>query len=216
MAEINLLDRYPRAQRNLEERAQVSEANRKVAKQFGPEFFDGQRDQGYGGYKYDGRWVAIAKRFQQHYGLADNAAILDIGCGKGFLVHDFKLVMPNCRIAGLDISSYAIENAMPDIKPLLTVANCKSLPYADKSFDLVIAINTVHNLPYDECRQALSEIQRVSRGHAFVVVDAYKNDEEKERMFKWNLTAETILHADDWQKLFAQAGYTGDYFWFTP
>ncbi len=216
MAEVNLLDIYPRAKRNLEHRAQVSDENRKIAKQFGKEFFDGHRDQGYGGYKYDGRWVAIVKRFQEHYHLKDNASILDVGCGKGFMLHDFKLVMPQCQVAGLDISSYAIENSMPDVKPMLTVGNCKKLPYADKSFDLVIAINTVHNLVRNECIQALSEIQRVSRGNSFVVVDAYKDEDERKRMYQWNLTAETILHADDWQKLFAEAGYTGDYFWFTP
>jgi ubiquinone/menaquinone biosynthesis C-methylase UbiE len=194
----------------------VSGANRAMAKQFGQDFFDGSRDVGYGGYKYDGRWVAIAKRFKEYYGLADNAAILDVGCAKGFMLHDFKALMPQAQVAGVDISSYAIDRAMEDVKPFLKVGNCKSLPFPDKSFDLVIAINTVHNLPYAECAQALSEIERVSRKHKFIVVDAYKNDEEKERMYQWNLTAETILHADDWQKLFAQAKYTGDYLWFTP
>lgn len=216
MPEINLLDLYPRAKRDLDHRAQVSEENRKVAKQFGLEFFDGNRDQGYGGYKYDGRWVAIAKRFKDHYGLSDTASILDVGCGKGFLLHDFKLIMPNCHIAGIDISSYAIEHAMEDVKPFLKVANCLKLPYPDKSFDFIVSINTVHNLPIEQCQQSLSEIQRVSRRAMFVVVDAYKDDDEKKRMYKWNLTAETILHADEWIKLFSRAGYTGDYYWFTP
>jgi len=216
MAEVNLMDLYPRAKRDLEHRAAVSEENRRVAKQFGREFFDGTRDQGYGGYRYDGRWVPIVARMRNHYELADDASILDVGCGKGFMLHDFKRVMPACTVAGLDISAYAIENARKDVRRFLTAGNCKELPYPDHSFDLVVSINTVHNLKRDECCQAIREIERVGRRHKFIVVDAYSNEQEKQRMFKWNLTAETILHVDEWRVLFAEADYTGDYFWFTP
>jgi len=216
MSEVNLMNLYPKAKRDLEHRATVSEENRRIAKMFGREFFDGTRDQGYGGYKYDGRWVPVVARMRDHYRLTPNASILDVGCGKGFMLHDFKLAMPSCTIAGLDISAYAIEHAMEDVKPFLLVGNCQQLPYADHSFDLVVSINTVHNLKRDECRQAIREIERVGRRHKFIVVDAYSNEQEKERMLKWNLTAETILHVGDWEALFAEAGYTGDYHWFTP
>lgn len=216
MAEINLMDLYPRVKRDLDHRAAISAENRVIARKFGKEFFDGNRDQGYGGYRYDGRWIPIVKRMRDYYRLEDNVSILDVGCGKGFMLHDFKLAMPSCSIAGIDISVYAIENAMDDVKPFVRVANCKELPYSSKSFDFVVSINTVHNLKKDECRKAVQEIERIGRKHKFIVVDAYRNDEEKERMYKWNLTAETIMHVDDWIKFFKEAGYTGDYYWFTP
>lgn len=216
MSEVNLLDLYPRAKRDLDHRAQVSAENRAIAKKFGKEFFDGTRDQGYGGYKYDGRWVAIVKRIKDYYKLTPKASILDVGCGKGFMLHDFRSVMPECVISGIDISQYAIENAMDDVKPFVKVANCNNLPYADKSFDLIISINTVHNLKYDECKKSIQEIERVGRKYKFIVVDAYANEEEKVRMYKWNLTAETILPVEEWKKLFKESGYSGDYYWFTP
>src|SRR5262249_38988781 len=137
----------------------------------------------------------------------------DIGCAKGFMLHDFQQLMPNARLAGVDISPYAIDNAVDAVKPLVQVGNAKSLPFPDRSFDLVLAINTIHNLPYDACRRSLSEIQGVSGGHAFVQVDAYRTPEERAAMEAWVLTAETMLHVDDWLKLFREAGYTGDYYW---
>jgi len=216
MSEVNLMDCYPKVKRDLEHRATVSEEDRRIAKMFGREFFDGTRDQGYGGYRYDGRWLPVVARMRDHYKLAPDARILDVGCGKGFMLHDFKLAMPLCTVAGLDVSAYAVEHAMEEVKPFLLVGNCRDLPYADHSFDLVVSINTVHNLKKDECRQAIREIERVGCQHKFIVVDAYSDEQEKQRMLKWNLTAETILHVDDWERLFAEAGYTGDYYWFTP
>ena len=215
MAEVNLMDRYPRTKRNLEERAQVSEGDRQIARQFGQEFFDGPRDQGYGGYYYHPRfWQETVKRFRDYHQLPDNAAVLDVGCGKGFMLHDFRELMPSMTIAGIDISTYAIENAMEDVKPFLKVGNARDLPYPDNSFDLVISINTVHNLEEEDCFRAVQEIQRVSRKHAFIMVDAYRNDEEKRTMEIWNLTARTYYHSDEWERFFERAGYTGDYYWF--
>jgi ubiquinone/menaquinone biosynthesis C-methylase UbiE len=129
------------------------------------------------------------------------------------MLYDFMQLMPKAQIAGLDISEYAIANALEAVKPFVQLGNAKSLPYADKSFDLVLAINTIHNLPYAECKQSLQEIERVSRRNAFVMVDAYRTEEERQAMLRWVLTAETMLHVDDWLKLFAEAGYTGDYYW---
>jgi ubiquinone/menaquinone biosynthesis C-methylase UbiE len=103
---------------------------------------------------------------------------------------------------------------MEDMKPFVQVANAKSLPFADHSFDLVISINTVHNLYLEECKESLREIQRVTKKHAFVTMDAWRNDAEKESMLKWNLTGVTYMHVDDWKKLFDEVGYTGDYYWF--
>ena len=149
-----------------------------------------------------------------HFNLPDNAAILDIGCGKGFMLHDFKEIMLNCSIAGIDVSEYAIENSMASVRPFLKVASAEKLPYSDKSFDLVIAINSIHNLPLELCKTSLKEIERVSKRHSFITVDAWRNDQEHENLLKWVLTAETYMHVDDWEKLFPEIGFTGDYYWF--
>ncbi|XZN90170.1 MAG: class I SAM-dependent methyltransferase [Microcoleus sp.] len=216
MTEINLLDIYPRSKRPIDDRAKlITEQHRSIARQFGKEFFDGDRLYGYGGYNYHPRfWQETVKRFCDYYNLPDNASILDVGCGKGFMLYDFKQLMPKITIAGIDISEYAIANAKEEVKPYLQVGNAKELPYPDKSFDLVISINTVHNLLLEDCKQALREIQRVTRQHAFIIADAWHNDEEKQRMLNWNLTALTYMHVNDWVKLFAEVDYRGDYYWF--
>jgi ubiquinone/menaquinone biosynthesis C-methylase UbiE len=146
--------------------------------------------------------------------LPDDAAILDIGCAKGFLLHDFKELMPKCTVAGIDVSTYAIENSMDSVKPFLRVASGDNLPYPDKSFDLVISINSIHNLPIERLKTSLREITRVCRGHSYITVDAWRNEKEREDLFKWVLTAETMMHVDDWKKLFDEVGYQGDYWWF--
>jgi ubiquinone/menaquinone biosynthesis C-methylase UbiE len=214
--EINLLDLYPRSKRPIDERgALVTDENKRIAKQFGEQFFDGERMYGYGGYHYQERfWKDTVRRFRDHYRLADNARVLDVGCAKGFMMYDFKNLMPNASIEGIDISTYAKLNAIEEMKPFINVGNAKELPFADNSFDLVICINTIHNLKLEDCKQALRELQRVSGGKAFLTVDAWRNEKEHQNMLKWNLTAETYMHVNDWKKLFAQTGYQGDYFWF--
>lgn len=215
MTEINLLDTYSKTVRDYDKRAQEKTPETvRIAKQFGKDFFDGDRRCGYGGYKYDGRWKSVVKRMRNYYNLPENAAILDIGCGKGFMLHDFKEMMPNCTVAGVDVSSYAIYNAIPSVKPFLKIASADALPYPDKSFDLVISINSIHNLPIERLKQVLREIQRVCCGHSYITIDAWRNEQERENLFKWVLTAETMMHVDDWKKLFEEVGYTGDYWWF--
>lgn len=216
MAEINLLDRYPKSKRPIDERGElIKEENREIARKFGVEYYDGERLTGYGGYNYHPRfWQETVKRFKEHYNLPETASILDVGCAKGFMLHDFKELMPEASITGLDISQYAMDHAMPSVRQYLQVGNAKKLPYPDKSFDLVICINTVHNLPLEECKEALREIERVSRGNSFVTMDAWRNDAERASLLKWNLTALTYMHVDEWKKLFNEIGYTGDYYWF--
>jgi ubiquinone/menaquinone biosynthesis C-methylase UbiE len=216
MQEINLLDLYPRSKRPIDERGALATAeNKNIAKQFGREYYDGDRMYGYGGYSYQERfWKDTVRRFRDHYRLAENARILDVGCAKGFMMYDFKKLMPHAHIEGLDISSYAKENAIEEMKPFIHTGNAKDLPFKDNSFDLVICINTIHNLKREDCKQALRELQRVSGGKCFLTVDAWRNEKEHQSMLKWNLTAETYMHADDWKKLFAEAGYKGDYYWF--
>jgi ubiquinone/menaquinone biosynthesis C-methylase UbiE len=210
------MDRYPRSQRPIEARGElITEEHRRIARQFGKDFFDGDRLYGYGGYSYHPRfWQATVERFRDYYRLTEDSRVLDVGCAKGFMLHDFKQLMPNLTVAGIDISEYAIQHAVETVKPLLRVGDARELPYPDRSFDLVISINTVHNLPLAECKQALRELQRVSRAHVFVMVDAWRTAEERGRMMKWNLTALTYMSVTDWEKLFAEVGYTGDYYWF--
>ena len=215
MAEINLLTTHPAAKRDYGKRfAEKTPEIVALAKKFGRDFFDGDRKCGYGGYKYDGRWKAVVERMRQRYKLPDNAAILDVGCGKGFMLHDFKEAMPDCTVAGIDVSEYAIKNSMASVKPFLKVASAEKLPYPDNSFDLVVSVNSIHNLSLEACKEALREIERVSRGNSYMTVDAWRNEQEYENLIKWVLTAETYMHVDDWKKLFPQVGFTGDYWWF--
>lgn len=216
--EVNLLDCYPRSTRPIEERAStVTLKDRLVAQNFGREYFDGTRNQGYGGYNYHPRfWQPVVKRIQEYYKLTPDSKILDVGCGKGFMLHDFRQLIPNITVVGIDISKYAIENAMKDIQPFVQLGNAKNLPFADKTFDLVLAINSIHNLPLEDCCTALKELERVSHKDKFIVNDAWRTEEDRQKLLKWNLTALTILSTEDWKELFKLAGYTGDFFWFTP
>lgn len=216
--EIDLLVNYPKTKRNVEERgAAKTPEDRAIARKFGKEFFDGSRDHGYGGFSYLPRfWQPVIPTFQEHFGLTDKSSVLDVGCAKGFMLHDMAQAIPGITVRGVDISKYAIENAMDDMKPFVEVGNARQLKFDANSFDVVISINTVHNLDESECAKALQEIERVSKKHSFITVDAYRSDEEKARMEAWNLTAKTIMSVDDWVSFFKDIGYTGDYYWFIP
>ena len=214
--EVNLLDVYPRMTRNLAERAEwkaCTPENRAVAKRFGMEYFDGTRAQGYGGYRYDGRWNAVVRRMIEYYGLTGASSILDIGCAKGFLLHDFRELLPGVSVAGIDVSQYALDHAMENVRPFLRLGNATELPFPDRSFDLVISINVAHNLPDALCRQAIREMERVGRRHKYLQVDAFRNEEERRKLEAWQLTAELIYDTAQWKRLLADEGYTGAVYW---
>lgn len=213
MREINLLDSYPRIKRSLAENRSASPENRAIAGMFGREYFDGERTQGYGGYRYDGRWIAVATRIRDLYGVTAGDRVLDVGCAKGFMLHDLRQVISGIEVYGLDISEYAIQKSMDDVRCRLSVGSAEHLPYESDSFDLVVSINAIHNLPRDQCLEAVREIQRVSRRHKYIQVDSWLNDEQRENLKRWVLTAETYFDPEGWQSLFRQAGYTGDYYW---
>ena len=216
--EIDLLKNYPKTKRNIKERGTTkSEHDRAIARKFGKEFFDGDRRHGYGGFSYHSRfWEPVVSTFQKHFDLTAENFLLDVGCAKGYMIHDLAALIPGITVKGVDISQYAIDNAIQDMIPHVHVANTNNLPFADNAFDVVISINTIHNLEKEECAQALQEIERVSRGKSFITVDAFRNEEEKELMYTWNLTAKTIMHVDEWKTFFREVGYSGDYYWFVP
>jgi ubiquinone/menaquinone biosynthesis C-methylase UbiE len=216
--EIDLLIKYPKIKRDLTKRLESkTEEVRLVARKFDKEFFDGERKFGYGGFSYNPRyWSEVVKDFSDYYNLNNGSKILDVGCAKGFMLYDFYKLNPNLDLHGIDISKYAIDNSVSEIRHKLQVANARKLPYEDNFFDLVISINTIHNLEKVECATALKEISRVSKKNAFLAVDAYRNNKEKQRMYAWNLTAKTIMSVEDWIKFFEKNQYKGDYFWFIP
>jgi len=216
--EIDLLEHYPKAKRNLDARAaEKTETDREIARRFDQDFFDGDRRHGYGGFSYMPRfWQPVIPIFQNHWKLNESSTVLDVGCAKGFMMYDMSQLIPGITVKGIDVSQYAIDNAIETMRPHVQVANATALPFADKSFDIVISINTIHNLDREGCAQALREIERVARRGGFITVDAYRNDEEKERMYAWNLTAKIIMSVDEWVAFFKEVGYTGDYYWFIP
>lgn len=216
--EIDLMENYPKAKRDLTKRLEEKTAEDKaLARKFGKEFFDGDRSHGYGGFGYNSRfWEPVIPTFKEYYHLNSNSKILDVGCAKGFMLYDFQRLIPGISVQGIDISEYAIENAKEEVKEFLQVADARRLPFEDNSFDLVISITTLHNFNEEDMEIALKEIMRVTKKDAFITLDAYRNDEEKARMEAWNLTALTMMHTDDWKKFFKKTGYSGDYYWFIP
>ena len=216
--EIDLLINYPKTKRDLDSRLEnKSEDDRKIARLFGKDFFDGDRKHGYGGFSYMPRfWQPVVPTFIEYWKLTPDSSILDVGCAKGFMMHDINEVIKNIKIQGVDISDYAVSNCIDSMKDNVLVADAKELPFEDNSFDVVISINTIHNLDRKECGKALQEIERVSKKHSFITVDAYRSEIEKQRMYAWNLTAKTIMSVDEWKMFFEEVGYTGDYYWFIP
>ena len=217
-SEIDLLENYPRTKRNLDERQeQKTEEDRATARRFDRDFFDGDRRTGYGGFHYHPRfWQPVVPTFREFYGLTGDHSLLDVGCAKGFMLKDFAEAIPGLTVSGIDVSEYAVENAVEGMEDHLQVADARELPFEDDSFDLVVSINTLHNFDRSGVVTALSEVQRVSRKWSFVVLDAYRNEEERRRIEAWNLTALTVLSAEGWVKVFDEAGYEGDYYWFIP
>jgi len=214
MAQVDLLRSLPRTKRNLEKRAQAKNpAVVAIAKQYGEQYFDGPREFGYGGYRYDGRWLPVARDIVAHFGLKPDMRVLDVGCAKGFLVKDLMQVCPGLEAFGVEISEYALMNCAPEVIGRLHLGSADHLPFPDRGFDCVLSINTIHNLARPRAKTALGEIQRLSGGRAFVQVDSYLDPAQKEIFESWVLTAEFHDYPDGWLRLFAEAGYTGDYDW---
>ena len=216
MPEINLLRALPHIKRNIQKRSDAKDASVvAIAKKFGEMYFDGPREYGYGGYRYDGRWRPVARDVIVHFGLKAGMRVLDVGCAKGFLVKDLMQECPGLETFGVDISDYAIMHCEPESVGRLHLGTAERLPFPDASFDVVLSINTIHNLDRQGCIRALQEMVRIVRNPSccFVQVDAYRSDDEKALFESWCLTAVTYLRPSEWVSLFQHAGYSGDYYW---
>jgi len=213
--EVNLMRLYPQSKGRLAERPEITGEDRRVSRQFGFDYFDGDRRYGYGGFSYHPRfWSETVRLISDHYDLSEQSSILDIGCAKGFMLADFREYLPHAKLRGLDISAYAIDQGYSTVRPDIFVGDATVLPFDDNEFDLVLSINTLHNLDRAGVIEALREIDRVSLGSAFIMVDGWRSEQERSNMEAWVLTAKTMLHADSWLQIFEEAGYTGDYcFW---
>lgn len=179
--------------------------------QFGYDYWDGDRLTGYGGYKYDGRWQKVARAMIEEYGIEPGMRVLDVGSGKGFLLHDFQEVLPGVEVAGIDVSDYAIEHSMESIKPFCKVGSADVLPWPDDYFDFVISINTLHNLYLRDLFSAFQEIERVGKKHKYICVEGYRNEREKVNLMYWQLTCRAFHTPEEWQFIFEKTGYTGDH-----
>src|SRR3954451_18342058 len=212
--EVHLLNKLPKPKRNVNARAEAkTEEAVAISRQYGELYFDGPRKYGYGGYRYDGRWVPVAGEMVKHFDLKPGDRVLDVGCGKGFLVKDLMKVCPGLEAFGLDISEYAVVHCEPEVVGRLHVGPCVRLPFPDNAFKAVIAINVVHNLEREECIRSVREIESLAPGRGYIQVDSYRTPEEEEKFLSWVLTAKTHYNPEGWRQLFDEAGYSGDYNW---
>jgi len=212
MREFNALQGYPEPK---EPRCVGSNVrtikNKIIASYRGKEYYDGNRQDGYGGFKYDGRWIPIAKNMFEEYGLRKDSAILQVGCEKGFLLHDFHQIYPGLEVRGTEISDYAIANAMPSIKGHIKKTSFTELPFENNKFDLVIAIGVVYTLNLADAIKCIKEIQRVGKGKSFITLASYRTIEEFNIFRSWSVLGTTILHENEWIEVLNHVGYTGDY-----
>ena len=153
----------------------------------------------------------MAEDLIRHYGLKPGDRVLDIGCGKGFLLADLAAALPGLEVRGLDISAYAVEQAREEVRDLLDCGTATALPYPDAHFDLVLSLNTLHYLYIDGFVAAIRELERVKRGDSYIVLESYRDEEEKANLIHWQLTCECFYTPEEWEWLFERFGYTGDY-----
>lgn len=212
MREFDLLARYPQpsAPRIVAPNMRTIK-NRIQASYRGKEFFDGDRNNGYGGYRYDGRWKPVAEDIIQTYKLTNESSVLQLKCEKGFLLHEIKALLPHARIIGTETSDYAMATSMDSIRDHVICADEKNLPFQDHSFDLVLGIGVVYAQNIEGAISILKEVTRVSKGHSFITLGSYRTPEE-ERLFRyWTLLGSTLLSEDEWVEVLKHSEYDGDY-----
>ncbi len=182
-----------------------------VSRQYGKDYWDGDRRYGYGGYRYDGRWKTLAEQIIARYGLTNDSQILDVGCGKAHLLHEIKLLLPGACVRGLDSSEYGLADAPEAIRPFVRYGRAQdAFQWSNKTFDLVLSINVLHNLKRHELPIALKEIERVGK-EAYICVESYRNGLEQFNLQCWALTCWAFYDTDEWVSAYREYGYTGDY-----
>ncbi len=184
----------------------------RVAKKFGEQYWDGDRKFGYGGYKYDGRWKAIAEKIIKYYAINKDSYILDIGCGKGHLMHEISgYFSPREKpmTNGCDISEYAINHSI-SMKAIYSCTNLYN--FQDAYYNLTTSINVFHNLNYKDLKKAIKEMVRITKpdGNSYICVESYRNEEELTNLQAWQLTCLSYYSPDDWKEILTDNGYRGD------
>ncbi len=183
----------------------------KVAKKYGYDYWDGERKYGYGGYSYDGRWKGVAEKLARHYHLEPGQKVLDVGCGMAHLLFELTQTVPGLQVAGVDISRYALEHAKEEVRGKLRYAKAQELPFEENEFDLVISLASLHNLKVFDLKKAVQEIERVSKKNSYIMVDSFRDDREEVNLLYWQLTCASYYSVDEWEWLYQEWGYTGDY-----
>jgi len=182
------------------------------AKEYEADYWDGDRRYGYGGYKYDGRWKPVAQQFIDQYQLGPKSKILDVGCGKAFLIHEIKQILgPEAEVIGFDISKHGLADAPEAIRPHLFRYRAQDrFPFGDKYFDLVLSLGCLHNLRLFELQTACSEIERVGK-QGYIMLESYRNELEQFNLQCWALTCESFFDTAEWIWLYRHFGFTGDF-----
>lgn len=215
MANLNLIQNmHKKTKRNYVQRVIEYDKAKcsKIAKLFGKDYWDGERQYGYGGYTYDGRWLWLAEKLAEHFNLTKNDSVLDIGCGKGFLLYELTKILPGINVRGLDISKYAIENAKPEIKEFLVEGAAENLPFRDSEFDAVFSLGTLHNLSLKSLYKSIGEINRVCKNeNSYIMVESWRSEEEKANLLYWQLTCESFFSVGDWEWIYKKSGFRGDW-----
>ena len=183
----------------------------KVAKKYGYDYWDGERKYGYGGYSYDGRWKGVAEKLARHYHLEPGQKVLDVGCGMAHLLYELTQAVPGLQVVGVDISHYALEHAKEEVRGNLKYARAQELPFEENEFDLVISLAALHNLKVFDLKKAVQEIERVSKRNSYIMVDSFRDDREEVNLLYWQLTCASYFSVDEWEWLYQEWGYTGDY-----
>ena len=213
MPEVNILAGYPKPTgprfvgRNMR-----TIKHRLTAVERGKNFFDGDRNFGYGGFNYDGRWLPIADRIVKHYGLKDSSRVLHLNCEKGFLLNDLKQVKPSLEIFGTENSDYAIKHAMDEVKNSIRKVSSIELPFPDNFFNFVIGLSYVYTYSLSDAVKALKEINRVGTGNSFITLATYETESEYFLFKDWTLLGTLILKKEEWISVMEHAGYEGDYY----
>ncbi len=216
MREFNALRAYPQPSKPRYVGKHIRTIhNRIIASYRDKEYYDGDRNNGYGGFNYDGRWKKIVDSMCGDYGIDKNTKILQLGCEKGFFLHDFKEKFPGMTVRGYEMGKYPIDTAMPSVKEFIDHGEYNKLPYKDNEFDFVIAIGVIYPLTLADAISCIKEIQRVGKGKSFITLGSYRHDEGHKLFNMWTVLGSTILHVDDWVEVLKHAGYTGDYLFTT-